>query len=209
MKTYVIILFMFISISCISQNSKKYIISQSTIKLEGKNTNIWDFLEIGGYYRNDDFGGSYSMFFEDGIYVKYFYFKEGATEDSIRINMVKWIKWPNDMGRLWGVFRIEGDTLIGLIYDKGNIFRGITFSEERYKIINRITLKRIYWKEKTKEDDKNVTYDPWIDYDFSYHFVPADSLPSSDCWLKEEKWIWRNESDWKAYMEKIKQKKQK
>ena len=204
MKLHIIILFVLVSVSCISQ---KYLISQSTIKLEGENTNIRDFLDIDGYHRNDDFGGSYAMFFEDGIYVKYIYFKEGATKDNIRTNMVKWIKWINNMGRDWGVYRIEGDTLIGLSYDKGNIFRGITFSEERYKIIDRTTLKQIYWRGKNKENDKNVHYSPWIRYDFFYHFMPADSLPSSDCWLKEKKWIWYNEQDWRNYMEKIKQKK--
>jgi hypothetical protein len=50
-------------------------------------------------------------------------------------------------------------------------------------------------------------YSPWISNSVPLYFSPADSLPSSDCWLKEEKWIWRHESDWKAYMEKIKQKK--
>ena len=35
----------------------------------------------------------------------------------------------------------------------------------------------------------------------------AFSLPSSDCWLEEEKRIWRNESDWKEYMQKVEQKK--
>ncbi|MCL1942101.1 MAG: hypothetical protein FWF54_00925, partial [Candidatus Azobacteroides sp.] len=44
---------------------------------------------------------------------------------------------------------------------------------------------------------------------YVYEFIPADSLPSSDCWLKEEKWIWRNEFDWKDYMERIKQEKKK
>lgn len=37
------------------------------------------------------------------------------------------------------------------------------------------------------------------------HFTPADTLPSSDNWLKENKWIWRNESDWKNYMQHVEQ----
>ena len=200
---YQVILFILISISC---SSKKYLITQSTIKLEGKNTNIRDFLEIDGCFRNDDFGGSYAMFFEDGIYVKYIGFKEGATEDSIRTNMVKWIKWINNIGLYFGVYRIEGDILIGHSYDRGSIFRDISFGEERYKIVNRTTLKQIYWKSRDKIYEKDYQYDPWIKYDFSYHFLPANNLPSSDCWLMEKKWIWRYEQDWRNYMEKKKRK---
>jgi len=35
------------------------------------------------------------------------------------------------------------------------------------------------------------------------HLTPLDVLPPSDNWLKENKWIWRNESDWKAYMQHV------
>ena len=204
MKKYVFLfLFLQITVSCTSQ---KYVSSQSTIKLEGHNTNIREVLDIDGYYKNYNFGCSNAMFFADGTYVRYFYFKEGATEEQIRTNMVEWIKWPEKMGRMWGVYRIEDNVLIGQGYDKG-FFYGISMFEERYTIVDRTTLKQIYWKRKNKEDEKFPDYDPWLNYDFSYHFIPADSLPNSDCWLKEKKWIWRNEQDWKDYMERIKQKK--
>ena len=206
MKQYIAILFMFTFSSCISQ---RYLISHSTIKFERTNTNIRNFMDIDGYHRNYDYGGSNAMFFEDGTYVKYFSFKEGATEANISINMVKWMKWINDWGLYWGVYRIESDTLICHYYDKGSIFRIISFNEERYKIINRTTLIRIYWRDRSKEGDKEYSkkrHDPWLKGVFLYHFKPANNLPSSDCWLKEKKWIWRYEQDWRNYMEKKKRK---
>ena len=81
-------------------------------------------------------------------------------------------------------------------------------SEERYKIVDRETLQRISYKGLLKADESsNDIYGTRVNDTF--HFTPADSLPSSDNWLKENKWIWRNESDWKAYMERIKAEKQK
>ena len=69
----------------------------------------------------------------------------------------------------------------------------------------------IYSKSLLKRDEtyyRDMNVSPWINGGYLY-FTPADSLPSSDCWLKEEKWIWRNEQDWKDYMERIKEKKKK
>ena len=62
MKLYIAILFMFTFSSCISN---RYLISQSAIKLEGRNSKIRDFMDIDGYHRNYDYGGSNAMFFED------------------------------------------------------------------------------------------------------------------------------------------------
>jgi hypothetical protein len=59
---------------------------------------------------------------------------------------------------------------------------------------------------KSDENNYKLNYrTPCLQNKELHYFMPADSLPSSDCWLKEEKWIWRNEQDWKNYMEKIKQ----
>jgi len=92
-------------------------------------------------------------------------------------------------------------------YDKGTFWKGWSLSEERYKVIDRKTVQRIFYRGLLKINDSYYTDNsPWI-YDEVMHFTPANSLPSSDNWLKEEKWIWRNESDWKDYMQRIEQKK--
>ena len=195
-------------LSCASQ--KREIISKSTIKLEGKNTNVRDLIEIDGYYCMSEYPDSNCrMFFEDGTWVD-FSFKRNLSENEIQVNMSKSVNsWIKDeqvrWGSYWGVYKIEGDTLIVHRYDKGSFWKVWSLHEERYKIIDSKTIQRIYFKGLLKG---NGDYDPWRVND-NFYFTSADSLPSSDCWLKEEKWIWRNEQDWKDYMQRIKQKNEK
>ncbi|MDR3340069.1 MAG: hypothetical protein LBT25_08295 [Candidatus Symbiothrix sp.] len=193
MRYFVLTVCLFFSFSFSSASQRKEIISKLTIKLEGNKTNISDFIDINGYYSNADFGSGIRanvIFFSDGTYVWQFKFREDATEDSISNNIGRWIyTWIEDKqirwGNYWGVYRIEGDTIIGNFFVKGSFWRGWSFTEERYKIIDKTTIKKISLKYLLKSDNNSET---WMsDY---YHFIPADSLPPSDCWLKEEKWIW-------------------
>jgi hypothetical protein len=208
-KQIILIIFSLIAMSCISQ--KREIISKSTIKLEGENTNIRDLIEIDGYYQSQDC--SKAMFFEDGIYVSSFSFKKDMPKDEIKTNLSKSINsWIENKqvrwGFYWGVYKIEGDTLVVYYYLRGNWWAPWIFDEKRYKVIDRTTILPIYEKGLLKADEqyyKSIGFNPWIENGEKISFFPADSLPSSNCWLKEKKWIWRNESDWKAYMEKVKQ----
>ncbi len=206
-----IIVFFLSTISCASQ--KKEMISRSTIKLEGQNTNIRDCIEIDGYYQIEDFplNDSYKMFFEDGTYVSLFWFKENVDENFKKNNLSQAIRsWKQKdkirWGIRWGVYKIEKDTLVGQYFQKGTFFGGGWWEcvEEKYVIIDKHTLIVMYSKSLFKDDKNEIR-----EHGSVYEFVAADSLPSSDCWLKEEKWIWRNESDWKAYMDRIKQNKKK
>jgi hypothetical protein len=209
-KELILLTMLFCSLSCALQ--KREVISKSTIRLESKNTNIRDLIEIDGYYyMTDDNNSNCLMFFEDGTCVQ-FAFKRNVSENDIRANMsnsvVSWIdnkqiRW----GTWWGVYKIEGDTLIVYFYDKGLSFlKAWDLMENRYRIIDRKTILRIYFKIRT-DDNYYKFHSPWLGNGYPFYFNSADSLPSSDCWLKEEKWIWRNESDWKNYMEMIEQKK--
>ena len=207
-------LFFLITASCASQ--KREMISKSIIKLEGKSSNIRDFIEIDGYYQREDSirGTAYQMFFEDGTYVAILWFKEGVTERMKRENLSQAIYSWKQKGQIrwgirWGAYKIEKDTIVGQFFQKGTLIDGWwECVEEKYVIIDRKTLRPIYFKSLFKEDEKSETNPYEISEENSiYKFIPADSLPSSDCWLREEKWIWRNEQDWKDYMEKIKQKK--
>lgn len=198
--------------SCASQ--KKEIIAKSTIKLDGRNTTIRDLIEIDGYYSKADCKKCNSiagiMFFDDGIWVD-FRFEKDVTEEEIKINMWKnvasgldhkgTIRW----GENWGIYEIQNDTIIVSIFGYGYIM-GDFWIEQRYKILNRNNIQLIYAKSLLKKDENN-NESPWME-PFNYQFISADSLPSSDCWIKEQKWTWHNESDWKAYMEKVKQKKE-
>jgi hypothetical protein len=200
--------------SCASQ--KKEIIAKSAIKLEGKNTNIRDLIEIEGYYVNSDTPqyGNYMMFFEDGVWVcfhvnTYLYLSENERRAKIFKSIKNWIeKKEMNWGHYWGVYKIIENTLVVYYYDKGHFWKGWSFYERRYKVIDKTTIRPIYSKGLLKTDeqyDKAINFNPWIKNGDKLYFNSADSLPSSDCWLKEEKWIWRNEQDWKAYMQKVEQ----
>jgi hypothetical protein len=218
MKKQLALLFLLLCcFSCASQ--KKEVVSKSTIKLEGTKTNIRSLLEIDGYYAwpNCPYNNG-DMFFEDGTWVS-FYFRRDKNTDQIlpenekKANMSKSVQtWIVDgqvrWGTYWGVYKISGDTLVLYHYDKGHFWKGWALRESRFKIIDKTTILLIYGKELLKTHEqyyKSINFNPWIKNGDKLYFNSADSLPASDCWLKEEKWIWRNEQDWKAYMERIKQ----
>jgi len=69
----IFLLFILCCFSCASQ--KKEVIAKSTIKLEGKNTNIRDLLDIDGVY------SSSTMFFEDGTWVSFLMNKNIGGKD--------------------------------------------------------------------------------------------------------------------------------
>ena len=218
MKTQLIIMALLLNaVSCASQ--KRETISKSTIKLEGKRTNIRDVIEIDGYYQNLDSarGPSYMMFFEGGSCYS-IWFKEGVTEEMKRKNLSQAVRSWKEKGLLQcgiycGAYKINKDTIITQSFVKAGIFNwNWSFYEIKYEIIDRQTLKNIDDEEflsklKKEYNRKEFPYYDISKANFMYEFVPADSLPSSDCWLKEEKWIWRNEQDWKNYMDKVKQEK--
>jgi len=216
-KNILLVLCMLFSIICMAQ--KMNFLSEPIIQLEnGKKTNIRDILDIDGYYESDSTDFYKMVFFEDGTYGPVA-FKRGTIQRDIKANMSKWIwgtikkqiDWGSYYYPEWGVYKIEGDTILCQRFTKGAALSPSYFWSERYRVIDRRSIKKIYTQSIRKDDvkyNKVNNISPWVDGS-AVVFVPADSLPSSDCWLKEEKWIWRNEQDWKDYMEKIKQKEKK
>ena len=200
--------YLLIFFSCASQ--KKEIIAKSIIKLEEKNTNIRNLMKIDGYYSRVSLPDSNCMmFFEDGTCV-YFSFKRDLKEKQINKNMAKAVvsqtqNMQSQWGTYWGVYTIKNDTIFAYSYDKGSFWKSWSIDESRYKIINNQTILRIYYGDVLNPSNSYYKiHSPWIE-DSPLHFTPADTLPSSDNWLKENKWIWRNESDWKNYMQHVEQ----
>jgi len=195
---------------------KDEMMAKSTIKLEGHNTDIRNFLEINGYYLSPKFIDYALLFFEDGS-ITTITFIENAT-DSMKFNHLSQsiLYWGKHHGSHWGVYKIDKDTLVIQSFVLGNWFNNFIGNgyqgiwESKYQIIDRQTLKLIYSKSLLKiyqEYEYNKNPYAVSEKNFIYKFVPAKELPSSDCRLKEEKWIWRNEEDWKAYIKKVKQRK--
>lgn len=206
MKYILLLICSFFFFSCTI--NKKQVIRKSIIKLDKSKTNIRDLIDINGYYTSDSTNmkhGGY-IFFEDGSCAS-FGIKEDLIQNDLQTNLDKSIqkdksgKW----GIFWGVYTIQNDTIIIYSYDEPERLASLGLSEIRYKVINRQTIKQIFFKIRTADEeyDKGL-YSPWRDDSDPLHFIPADSLPTSDNWLKKKKWIWQNESDWEEYMQNIK-----
>lgn len=197
-------------LSCVSR--KKEVINKSTIKLEGKKTSISDLIDIDGYYTSDPENMKYGgyIFFEDGSWA-YFFKKSELTQFDLQTSLDQSIK-KEKSGKWgdWGVYTIQNDTIVVYSYDEPLRLAPWGLSEQRYKVIDRQTLQYVFYKSKIEDHEYNERHNnPWIDNPHYLYFIPADSLPSSDNWLKEKKWIWRNESDWNKYMQYIKDEKKK
>lgn len=104
--------------SCASQ--KKEVVTKSTIKLEGKNTNIRDLIDIHGVY-------AYStMFFDNGTWVIFSMKKNENEKIGNFFDYVesKTLKKLTLWGTYWGIYKIQNDTIIVHSYDKPALLKG-------------------------------------------------------------------------------------
>ena len=171
--------------SCIglsSYNEIKY--DNFYIKIDKQPNNIDSLLNIKGYYvqnMNNKDGTNYTsyfMLFADGSYVNQIYF------DLDSMSKIKNISF----GIYQGFYKLYGDTIKIQMIDRGYGLTASDFSEKWYKLIDRNTLKLIYF------DEYDLTK-----YSLST-FSPLDILPPFDCYLKKDKFFWKDEKDWKDYM---------
>jgi hypothetical protein len=157
----------------------------------------------------------YLIFFKDGICVNLVnnsslsmaeYIAEIINDDSLGI--------VNEFYNLnkWGRYIINEDTIKMQLIDRPIIYssdRSWQAYEVYYLIMHNNTLQRIYTRPiyKQKSDIENFynyyqkgrMYLPAI-------FVETEALPSSDGWIKEKIWFWKNKADWEKYNKKIKTK---
>jgi len=181
----------------------------------GEKTTISSLININGYYetkinsvqfksvgfskpleRIDTFYYSYSVFFEDGIFLNNFSLQS--------------INEPHTSGfykySCWGRYTITDDTIKTKYASIYPPFNGPPFAREKwYIVIDRNTVKWILTK-----PIRDVSYEEMAYYlknsaTEEVHpsiFVSCDTLPNPDyCWLKKEKWFWSKEEDWKVFMD--------
>ncbi|MDL2323158.1 hypothetical protein LJC52_04135 [Bacteroidales bacterium OttesenSCG-928-A17] len=114
----------------------------------------------------------------------------------------------------WGSYIVSGDTIKVQRLHKSRSFNDFwSGSEIWYKIIDKNTIQFINsialtTDEKEKERVRNDYLPSYLKSTGLSVFAPLVEKPSyENSWILKEKWFWCNESDWEAYMEKIKQKK--
>ena len=200
-------------------------------KYDGKETGIDFLININGYYIANNYsidnwihdtiyGYRYMIFFKDGMFAQDFHsyalnFNDVANffQDIHDRNTSEFYACESCN---WGRYLIFGDT-IKIQY----IVRPILYSsnaswnarEVWYKMIDTNTILKIFEKPICIKNIEKMHYyearklNPVIPLPCT--FVPTDRIPSSNCWLKQEKWFWCNEEDWKNYMDSLKKEKMK
>ena len=173
----------------------------SYLKFDNKPQKTNGLFNINGYYTlaKNNKNTVCFMFFEDGSFANHIFFDE---ENNIR-----------GFSLYRGLYKLFGDTIKTQIMFKGVGLTGSSYSEEWYKIVDKNTLKLIYFGMVTTTDDfrsKNYLkeYDIAKFYASPYaKFIPLDSIPHFDNVLKKDKFFWEDEKEWKEYMESLKLKK--
>lgn len=102
-----------------------------------------------------------------------------------------------------GSYNIYNDTLKAQFFFIGGFNAGWFGRELWYKIVDSQTIKSIYAYPIPADVSEEQLQQYWYNNDrySPGHLVPLQKLPSSDCWLKKEKWFWCDENQWRAYME--------
>ena len=170
------------------------------LKFDNKPNKTNGLFNINGYYKleKNNKNTVYFMFFEDGSYVNQVFFDEKNNIIGPSVDR--------------GIYKLFGDTIKVQIMFKGVGLTGSSFSEKWYKIIDKNTLKIIYGAQDQVTDDFFAKY-YLEEYDITkyYHpyakFIPLDSIPHFDNFLKKDKFFWEDEKEWKEYMESLKLKK--
>lgn len=174
-------------------------------RLEGKNTGLDSLIRIDGYYSMKNLDSKDTtyrfnfIFFNDGTYAAQFH---PYALPHKNCEYYDWDGYPVfgpyafRVGE-WGVYQISHDTIKSQILMLGACYVSSSGYDRRFKIIDKQTLKYVYTNSFEKTWSFNIK-----EYSLA-GFVPLDTLPSSDFPYKEDKFFWRHESDWKAYMERI------
>lgn len=160
----------------------------------------------GKYVPLQDTAFNRLMFFSDGTFVKNInsngfnsieeYFKEVNInpKDEKSLAFFKWF--------YWGKYIICSDTLkIQYLNHPYTPSPTWVAYEDWFKIIDKnmikwITSKKLFPKSGIDYYDKIIERRTFL----PAKFIPLDIIPSSYCWLKEEKWFWCNKDDYKEYM---------
>ncbi|WP_217794197.1 hypothetical protein [Pinibacter aurantiacus] len=156
-------------------------------------TNSDSLIHFDGYYYRSDYNanGNFLMFYKNGLAA--YRCLNNFAYDSIRLN-----RTAQPCG-LWGTYSMSGDTIKARYTGHGTFMVPYGPFEMHFLIRDKEHFEVIY--------DKEICYPEGSSQ--PVHFVatytPSDKLPRyQDCWLLKEKWFWKNENDWKMFMDNTK-----
>jgi hypothetical protein len=191
--------------------------NEFTLRHDGNNPGLAGKIQTNGYYvmqnvtRSDDAHDINMIFFPDGTFAynffirgihsnnpRLFFGKDFTTDSLCNLNI------PHD-----GLYELRGDTIITQMINYTSGMAPWYAIEKWFIIINPVTVKAIFAQPIGFDVSPELLESRWHDQSrfTPARFVPTDTLPPSDNWLKGEKWLWRNEKDWVEYMENAKKRK--
>ncbi len=223
MKIAVVIIVLNLLFACSYKPISKDIRERFTNKLEGKSTNIRSLLNIDGYYqfwergeflKNNRTGKLDSffvqmLFYEDGSFVYSFFFRQPFPPDVDSCLMAVARNGIGDefyIGSYWGAYKIDGDTIKAqYINNVSRSYLAPWFGGEFWlKVIKYNEIKIVYMADLQKMNDQDIRSNKEMVSKFTNgKFHPLDTIPPPHGWVKKERWIWRNEADWKKYVETL------
>ena len=163
-------------------------------------------------YVTDTFYMNY-LFFDDGIVIENMFSSE-RTSDTIDLpnfltRMEKDTSNSLKLSGTWGTYNISGDTIkTQTIHPSTSLNDGWSGWEEHFKIIDKKTIQRIYaypihyLSPSNKKIYTKQYYLNGLKDEKPAIFIESEGIPSSDCWLKKEKWFWKNEKDYYEFMKR-------
>lgn len=209
-----IILSVFIFNSCYVVKAKKVFRGEMETCFTGKHiANISELINTDGFFSEEKFSEganrylhSNMFFFSDGIFTSGVSIKGQYSPDYIQhfFNNENFDD-ENWNAFYWGVYDLQGDTIKTKSIFIGTLNAGWSMREEWFQVIDNLTLRSIYAKPIGKDYlSQEVLEKYWFNRDnhTTAIFFQLKTIPSSDCWLKREKWFWCNEDEWRAFMVK-------
>lgn len=160
-----------------------------------------------------DTGATLMMFFEDGIFVTGLsdHFIQDDFLHDVVTNPAQQIYFGKSF--CWGVYKINKDTVsmtcmnYTTFGDPERILKKFTYLLQNNKTLKLLN-EKFYIQSGSHIDIKEFNYqnigyrvnNEYTTFYYPANFVPLKNLPSSDCWLKKNKWFWCDEEKYNEYM---------
>ncbi|NLR77931.1 hypothetical protein [Chitinophaga eiseniae] len=147
----------------------------------------------GYYYRSDNNGnGNYIVFYKNGL-VGY----------GCGVNYLRDLSRPNELLQFcssWGTYSVSSDTIKIRCSGKGTWMVPYDAIELWFLIKDKEHFEMLVYKDICYPDYPGIRT-----LKFTAVYVPSNKLPTyEDCWLLKEKWFWKNENDWKRFVDNLK-----
>jgi hypothetical protein len=199
LKFIILLQLLFVMHSC-------YIVHKSTIQefdycYSNSETGIESLININGYYEvsyaslneNKIIRKEAIVFYDDGIYLEF-----PSVEmlyDSLSVSRKSW----GEMNVRCGIYKYFQDTIKVQYVYIGSATSGcetIYYKVKRFDSIDEILCGNCDTPPKMFLKNNQISV--------SINFIPYSKIPNANqIWLKQKKWFWCNEQEWKAYKDSI------